>query len=238
MNKLKHPKLVQLYGYYRDTENLVNIVIELCQEDLYKSMKKEYKYTMKQKFEIIIDIASGLQIFHSNDNPIVHRDIKPDNVLITNIIEGEDSNFSAKLADYGECYFIDDLKKLDFDDSIDCMTLYNGTIKYAPPEICLGDLRLLSIKSDIYSLGSLIWEIFTGERPFEEVNDTTSLGSDIIQYHLTPEIEKLPIETPEEIKNLILRCWSKESEDRPSIEDVIRELKSIQKNYKFINFHK
>mgnify|MGYP000111641652 FL=1 len=77
-------------------------------------------------------------------------------------------------------------------DEFDCLTEYQGTIEYAPPEILQGDLRLLSKKSDIYSFGILIWEVFTERRPFENHGmDLMDLSQLIIEENLTPLKEKL-----------------------------------------------
>ena len=70
--------------------------------------------------------------------------------------------------------YLNDLDKtipnIDTLDEFDCMDDYCGTIKYAPREILLGDLRLLSVKADIFSFGILIWEIFTEVRPFRNIS--------------------------------------------------------------------
>jgi len=198
---------------------------------------------MIDKFEIIIDIAIGIQAFHSIN--MVHRDIKPHNVLFLEKITKDTKMISAKLSDYGEVY---DLNSEEFNyiqenaeelDEFDCGTDYNGTIQYAPPEILKGDLRLLSTKSDIYSFGVLIWEVFTEKKPYDNNKlSLLDLSSAIIEENLNPlteinekgEVNKIEYlkGTPIEIEELVNKCISTNPQDRPSINEVIEIILRIQ----------
>ena len=127
-------------------------------------------------------------------------------------------------------------------DDLDYFTEYNGTVQYAPPEILEGDLRLLSTKSDIYSLGILIWEIFTERCPFENTKmDLNQLSNRILNDQLNPlteksktgEIIKIPYlqGTPIEIEELIKKCISVDPENRPKVDEIIDKLMEIQEKY-------
>jgi serine/threonine protein kinase len=246
MEKARHPKLIQFYGFWKDQDEKTSWLIDNAPGgDLSKFLhnQNERKLTMIDKFEIIIDIAIGIQAFHSIN--MVHRDIKPHNVLFLEKITKDTKMISAKLSDYGEVY---DLNSEEFNyiqenaeelDEFDCGTDYNGTIQYAPPEILKGDLRLLSTKSDIYSFGVLIWEVFTEKKPYDNNKlSLLDLSSAIIEENLNPlteinekgEVNKIEYlkGTPIEIEELVNKCISTNPQDRPSINEVIEIILRIQ----------
>jgi serine/threonine protein kinase len=148
---------------------------------------------------------------------------------------------SARLADYGEAYDLNSeahqyIINNNLEDEFDS---YNGTIKYAPPEILEGNLFRQSDKSDIFSFGVLIWEVFTERFPFENENDEVEFSLKIINEEINPlnelkKIEYLP-GTPKEIDLLVDKCLSLDPNDRPTIDYVLEEIISIQKNHGFTN---
>lgn len=248
MERVKNPKLVHYYGFWKDEDGSMSVILDLCQggdlnDLLYKN--KSRKITMTERFEILKDIAEGIIGFHSLN--MVHRDIKPLNVLFANQITN-DLIPSGKLSDYGECYDLNSeihrtiIKKMkEEDEDYDYFTTYNGTIQYAPPEILEGDLRYLSLKSDIYSFGMLMWEVFTETRPYENVKfDEITLSLKIVEENLRPNtIENIPYikDTPQEIELLINKCLSQDQNDRPNIQSVLDDLIDIQEKNHFTNNH-
>ena len=133
----------------------------------------------------------------------------------------------------------------NIDEFFECFTQYNGTIPYASPEILEGDLRLLTEKADIYSFGILIWEVFTERLPFENRDSDIDLSNDILQGIVHPLYEidingvvkkfEYLLGTPEEIDVLVNKCLSKDPKDRPTISEVLLEIKNIQKKHGFNN---
>ena len=128
---------------------------------------------------------------------------------------------------------------------LDCCTSFSGTLRYAPREILQGDLRNLSLKSDIYSFGVLMWEVFTQKRPLEgmpDINIINFAGSEdeemLKPYSKMDEngcivTEKIPFieQTPEEINNLIDYCLDEEMEKRPAIDEIISLLIYLSEKY-------
>ena len=243
MHQVKHPKLVHFYGFWKDEKNkCICLIMDLCNGGdlssyLHRNNKSDYELNMTQRFEILKDVIEGITQFHSLN--IVHRDIKCDNVLISDKINETGSPFKAFLSDYGESIEINQLEKLKNEkNSIDELLWsdYNGTIQYASPEILEGDLRKLSIKSDIYSLGSVIYEIFTEIIPYVETKiDGFLLSLKIMNEKIKPNTSKFIENTPQEIKDLIKKCWNEKPDDRPNIEVIQNMIIQIQKQYKFTN---
>ena len=258
MEKVRHPKLINFYGFWKDEGNKTSWIIDLLPGgDLDKLLhnRKLKKVSMVERFIILKNIAIGIQGFHAKN--IVHRDIKPGNVLFPEEISENKIILNAKLADYGESVDLKSEKmnfiKINIDtiDEFDCMDTYCGTLKYAPKEILMGDLRLLSTKSDIYSFGVLMWEVFTEKRPLDNVKDAViqeyasneNKDSDILKpYHRMSETgndkgeivkENIPFlkNTPKEIEFLIEKCLHKEINKRPSIDEILEELIEIEEKY-------
>ena len=219
--------------------NFINLKLE---------KNNDRKSTMIDKFEITVDVGLGIEAFHSNG--FVHRDIKPENVLFKEKFSKHTDMISARLADYGEAYDLNSEEYIYIRDNIDldefdCLVNYDGTIKYASPEVLQGNLRLLTEKADIYSYGILIWEVFTERPPFENYTSDPEFSNDILEEKLTPlyekdingelkKIEYLP-GTPKEIDELVKNCLSWDPKDRPTIAEVIEEIIRIQKKYGFNN---
>lgn len=138
-------------------------------------------FTSKEKFSIIKQLLDAIEISHSNE--IIHRDINPNNVMLT-----EDGQ--VKLLDFGIC---------KINDMINSATVYKlGTNAYSAPEVHQHSENATE-KSDLYSLGALIYYLFTGEQPplalqFQDVLDKVR-GMDI---SLKPILKKLVAENPED----------------------------------------
>jgi serine/threonine-protein kinase len=162
----------------------------------------------------MIQIADALAKIHSKN--IVHRDLKPDNIML---IENKgDPNF-VKLLDFG-------LARTQYQTRLTQTGIVIGTISYLSPEQISG--KRSGAASDIYALGTIFYEMLTGEKPF--IGETTT---DIMKQIL----EKTPIEPlhfrddiPRELNHLILRMLEKEIKSRPIIFDVLAYLQGIEVN--------
>jgi len=253
MEKVRHPKLMHFYGFSQDENKRTMISDIALGGDLDKLLHSENKPKILNtidRIEIIKDVALGIQGFHSKN--FVHRDIKPGNILFIDKITEDSKILTAKLADYGAAYNLKSEQHkyiMESDDEFECMSDHQGTVKYAPPEILIGDLKQLTTKADIYSFGILIWEVFTNKRPYDKIKKSVliNLSQKIMNENLTPleeklnsgEVIKIPYlpETPVEIEKIVKKCLSANPNDRPSIDEIIDEINLIQKinNLNYIN---
>lgn len=175
--------------------------------------------------KIAAQIAGALADLHSSTQPIIHRDVKPKNILL-------DDNYTAKLADWGLSMFVYDHTKTHVS------TVVQGTIGYLDPDYMMS--QQLTEKSDVFSFGVVLAELITSRfaidvsRPREEMNLAEVLFRSVkngqLNQILDHEIINMNVgnfETAERVAHLAIRCLEHDGEDRPSMREVADELKEL-----------
>ena len=163
------------------------------------------KFPMLEKIRILAGISRGLTALHGIG--IVHADLKPANVLLS----GDDPP-NIRLSDFG-------LSKLKASTATSASTLNmtdhkKGTIKYCAPEMLdledgSGQVAGASRRTDVYAFAITAWEILVGARPFENTSNQHQLEKDILRGE-RPLLTRLPVATPDRIKEMIIDCWDKD----------------------------
>lgn len=203
---LSHPNVVNVYDV--GEENGIHyIVMELVQGiTLKKYIEMKGKLDIKEALNISVQIASGLQAAH--DNRIIHRDIKPQNIIMSR--DGK-----VKVTDFG-------IAKVA--DSTTVTTNAAGSVHYISPEQARGGYS--DAKSDIYSLGITMYEMLTGKVPFEgETNVAVALLH--IQGEMVPP-RKLEPSIPRSFEKIILKCTQKKPDRRyASARELIADLRKV-----------
>jgi len=175
---LKHNSIVTFYHHFIHN-SMLHIVMEYCSGGSLADLLSERKYEIDEALTVGIKIAETLIFIHSKG--IIHRDIKPGNILF-------DENDNPKLSDFG------------------VSNTRGGTFSYLPPEIYYSDyIHSLDPKIDVYSLGILLIEMLTGENPFVEIPKEEILSAklnhtfipDILPHWLQEIILKATNPSPE-----------------------------------------
>ncbi len=189
---LSHPNIVSVYDV-GDDGDLHYIVMELVEGiTLKKFIEKKGKLEIKEAIGIAIQISQGLEAAH--DNHIVHRDIKPQNIIISR--EGK-----VKVADFG-------IAKAATTNTVTQNAV--GSVHYLSPEQARGGYS--DEKSDIYSLGVTMYEMLCGKVPFAGDN-TVSVALSHIQYEPVPVKEVNPA-VPYSVDKIVQKCMQKRPENR------------------------
>ena len=201
---LSHPNIVSIYDV-GDDGDLHYIVMELVEGiTLKKFIEKKGKLEIKEAIGIAIQISQGLEAAH--DNHIVHRDIKPQNIIISR--EGK-----VKVADFG-------IAKAATTNTVTQNAV--GSVHYLSPEQARGGYS--DEKSDIYSLGVTMYEMLCGKVPFAGDN-TVSVALSHIQYEPVPVKEVNPA-VPYSVDQIVQKCMQKRAENRYlSASELIVDLK-------------
>eukprot|EP00742_Colponemidia_sp_Colp-10_P010665 GILJ01011735.1.p1 GENE.GILJ01011735.1~~GILJ01011735.1.p1 ORF type:complete len:610 (+),score=61.32 GILJ01011735.1:256-1830(+) len=207
LSQLRHPNIVALHGVCV-VPPTVMLVEEFCsQGSLYATLKRRQP-AIHVKVTMMLDAVRGLAYLHSRNPPVVHGDIKSLNLLI-------DSHGSIKLADFGESPSSSIANTAPL-----AARAFRFTINWTAPEVCRNQLP--TERSDIYSMGMVLWEIWTGLTPFENC-DSKEISRKVLAG-IRPDI---PEHTPYALKLLLTRCWSADPADRPSAGQLLATLEDV-----------
>ena len=211
--KLKHPNIVRVYGMGRG-DGLLYIASEFIDgTNLYDIMDKGNRpLEIDRALAICSDVASGLAVAH--ENGVIHRDLKPENVMITRVDQ------VVKILDFGIA------KDLNASVALTVKGTYIGTPAFSSPEQIRGEE--IDARSDIFSLGVILYEMVTGEAPFKGKRSTEILNNTIKVDPINPSRINDEISAP--VARLIAQMIAKKPRQRPAscheVLDRIREVRA------------
>ena len=210
MAHLNHPNIVSVYDAGEDGEQLY-IIMELIHGKTLKDALHE-GLAYPRALEVFVDLLEALDYAHKNS--VIHRDIKPGNVMLL-----DDGN--VKVMDFGLSRRVSDASDVTQAGEI------VGTIAYLSPERFLG--RNTDQRSDLYSVGCLMYEIFTGDVPFKSPSeDLVSVIFAHVNEPPTPPRNKNP-NLPAGLERIILKLLEKDPADRyATAADVLSDLRQMQ----------
>ena len=208
---LSHPNIVKVYdvGF---SDKLQFIVMEYIDGITLKEyIDNEKVLTWKDSVHFIIQVLRALQ--HAHDRGIVHRDIKPQNIMLF-------TDGTIKVMDFGIAKFARDDNGTATDQAI-------GTVHYISPEQARGDET--DEKSDIYSVGVMLYEMLTGQKPFDTDNP---ISVAVMHMQQTPERPRaINPNIPAGLEEIILRAMEKDAENRyQTASDMIRDIEAFKAN--------
>ena len=201
---LQHPNIVNVYDVAAD-RGLYYIVMELVEGITLKDyIQKKGKLTSKEVIGITLQVCAGIEAAHSKN--IIHRDVKPQNIIISK--EGK-----VKVTDFG-------IAKATSSNTISTNVM--GSVHYTSPEQARGGFS--DAKSDIYSLGITMYEMVTGELPFDG-DSTVSIALKHLQEDIVSPSEVVE-DIPKSLEQIILKCTQKSPDRRYlNVVQLIRDLK-------------
>jgi len=226
---LRHPNIVQVYKVNieaipgKDTDSEKGyagaILMEYCEMGSLADAIKDNLFTFKQSnspelvdlqlmLKVAEDVARGMLFLHNQD--ILHADLKPNNVLLK---QGPDGVL-AKLTDFG----------LSVQMSVSQTHVsqhQTGTLDHMAPEVMMEGKS--SKRSDVYSFGILMWELFCCSRPYAGLRDVAIVHR-VVEEELRPVFPK---SAPREYVELAVSCWAKEPKNRPSFSQVLARVEQM-----------
>jgi serine/threonine protein kinase len=213
-SRLKHPNIATIndFGFSHGMPYLSMEFVE--GESLEKIIGDTETLRLPEFIEIFSQITMGL--IHAHNNGVVHRDLKPANIIVRKTADGE---LIAKVLDFGVATLID--RAQDDEGRLTPTGNIVGSPLYMSPE--QGQGKAVSEKSDVYSLGCMMYRCLTGQAPF---HGETAIETIIAHIEKQPPklIEITEEELPEELCDLIDRMLLKQPEQRPQLEGDINRL--------------
>lgn len=211
---LSHPNIVGVYDVGVQ-DNIYYIIMEYVDGitlKQYLMRKGRLDYTEATRF--VMDISNALRCAH--ENKIIHRDIKPHNILLTR-------DLVPKVADFGIARAI----------TSSTVTMTNqtmGSVHYISPEQAKGGF--VDERSDLYSLGILYYELLTGKLPFDEEN-TVTIAIKHIQEEIVPP-KMLEPKIPERVNQIVVKLTQKKPDERyQNTDELMEDLEAVLENLSF-----
>lgn len=188
-SSLSHPNIVEMYDVGEDNGNYYIVMEYIEGKTLKQLLKKRGHLTVGEAVDIMLQITDGM--VHAHDSYIIHRDLKPQNIMIQ-----EDGQI--KITDFGIAMALNSTQLTQTNSVM-------GSVHYLPPEQASG--KGSTIKSDIYSMGILFYELLTGVLPFK--------GDNAVEIALKqmkeaiPSVRKQNPNIPQSVENIIIRATAK-----------------------------
>ena len=216
-SSLSHPNIVEVYDVGEDNGQYYIVMEYVEGKTLKQLLKKREKLTITEVIDIMSQLTDGMA--HAHDAYIIHRDIKPQNIMIL-------ENGTIKITDFGIAMALN-AAQLTQTNSV------MGSVHYLPPEQASG--KGSTIRSDIYSMGILMYELLTGAIPYRGEN-----AVEIALKHMKeplPSIRTVLPDIPQSIENIILKSTAKNPQNRykdarEMHEDIITAMDENRSNEK------
>ena len=213
--RIQHPNVVDIYDV--GTEGSIPyLVMEYLEgHDLGQLLKRKGQLTAHEMADILLPVVCGLDVAHSRG--VIHRDLKPSNIFVAKSALGATT---PKLLDFGISKIIDEEREAM--SGLTSAGTVLGTPYYMSPEQAHAE-KVIDGRSDQYSLGVILYQCVTGERPFV-ADSMYQILHKIVQGEFAPPRERMP-DLPPEMEATILRAMARQREDRfPNLLDFGRAL--------------
>ena len=203
---LTHPNLVAVYGHGNQPDGTPYLIMDyLDGESLYTTLQKEGHLAPERALGFLIQVASALA--HAHEKGVVHRDMKPSNIMLTT---GDSGSWFAKIVDFG----IAKVQSGSVRETVNLTASGDvvGSPNYMSPEQCLG--LSLDHRSDIYSLGCVMCEVLTGKPPFPGLNPIQTIARHLNEPPETLRANFAKLHVPDALVAVVFRCLAKEPGER------------------------
>lgn len=213
--KISHPNCVTILDFGQTADDTLYLAMEYLDGMELSERLNQGALTVREIVEICIQISSALAAAHASN--IIHRDLKPDNIYLLSI---SDESIFIKVLDFGIAKVLDSEEKMTRTGQV------FGTPEYMSPEQCRGDT--IDGRSDLYSLGCIMYRMLVDRPPFESDTPMAVLVSHVSEVPTDVREVMTRDDIPEALADLCMRLLSKDADRRPADAQSVRgELESI-----------
>jgi serine/threonine protein kinase len=212
MNRISHPGLTAIYDF-GEWDGQFFIAMELLKgRSLYNWLYQKFPISTEQIVSILSQVCDALLVAHTAG--LVHRDLKPENIMVDSDHRGE---LRAKVVDWGLVL----LREEDTNQRLTSEGSTVGTPFYMAPEQCQG--RSVDARTDIYALGTILYEMLCGKTPFEGGSHLALMMQQLVAQPEPPSTRNPRLQISPVLEELALRSLSKAPEQRPQSAEQFRE---------------
>ncbi|MCE9525641.1 MAG: serine/threonine protein kinase [Planctomycetales bacterium] len=215
---LKHPGIVTVHDFGIHNDGRCFIVLEYLPgqslKECLRNPESRKTLTIERILDLVIRVAEALHFAHQQG--VYHRDLKPGNILL-------DEHGNPRISDFGLAVTQETQRHLEGQIA--------GTVPYMSPEQVRGESHCLNGQTDIWALGVILYELFTGRRPFQGSSES-EVKKEILHRTPTP-LRQWNDEVPQAVEDVVLRCLENDVGRRyPTAGDVGTALREMSANYK------
>ncbi|MED6159529.1 hypothetical protein PIB30_043101 [Stylosanthes scabra] len=208
MLRLRHPNIVLFMGAITRPPHLSILTEFLPRGNLYGLLRNpKFQFNDKRRLRMAVDVAKGMNYLHTSHPPIVHRDLKSPNLLVS-------KHWVLKVCDFG----LSRMKHHTFLSS----NSYAGTAEWMAPEVLRNELA--NEKCDVYSFGVILWELASTMIPWQGLNQMQVVGAVGFQNRRL----EIPDDVDPEVAQIIRDCWQMDPQLRPSFSELLPRLCQLQ----------
>ena len=211
LSSLAHPNLIKTYELLYTSDGEPFLTMEYVKGELLADLISRNELSFTDKLTIILQIARALSEVHSKG--IIHRDIKPSNIIIQDELH-------VKLLDFGISRYIEEEQVLTKSGEL------VGSPHYISPEQIMREADI-DHRADIYSFGITVFELFAGQKPFNQEHSLHLTGSHLVRQ--PPPLRQLCAELPVWLETMVSTCLQKKPENRyQKMSDLIDKIEDEQ----------
>ncbi|KLO08018.1 kinase-like protein [Schizopora paradoxa] len=218
VSRLDHPNVLRPFGYVAQEDSRYYIVSEWMQKGSVRQCMTQQTFSTGELFAMSLGIAKGLAYLHSAG--AVHGDLKADNVLVSD-------DGTPMLTDFGSARMKESMTSKGYYST----ETFRASIRWTPYEFFHHDDDKSfspNAETDIWAFGMTILELITGKFPYDHIRSDSGVVTQIVKgkYPHTPVMEESDANAGLKrfLWSLCLRCWHLEPQQRPSMEDIVKEI--------------
>jgi len=156
-----------------------------------------------------------MNYLHTINPPVLHRDLKSLNILLSEPVSGLKDFPLAKISDFGVSRVMGE----------GMVTGNIGTCHWMAPEVIKNEPY--GLPSDVYSFGIVLYEILARQTPYKGI-EPKFISYQVVNMKKRPDINLIPVTCPDELKSVMFRCWNENPALRPTFSEIVRELSSLK----------
>ena len=209
LSKIFHPNVCLFMGACFEPGKMMIVSELLPLGDLEGLLyNKELSLSLFTRVRMMVDAARGMTWLHQGEFVVIHRDLKPGNLLV-------DENYRVKVCDFG----LSQIKEKKDEDMMDPKGRIRGSPLWMAPEVLLQ--QPFNEATDVYAFAIVLWEAIYKKKPYSHIKTLKQLKTEVCRQHVRPPVKN---DIPESLQMILNQCWHPEGAKRPAFDKIVDAL--------------